>query len=324
MNQQINLQYTTIQQPVPGFIYENLLPFIRKSNAYHPQPKELIVKLSQKHQLPENYFFLTAGIDEAIQMIIRKFGDETHIFTPTYGVYNDAKIFGKKVIAHNSLGDHHYEIIPKQYRSASLIFIANPNNPCGETDQEVIREIITKNPQAITVVDEAYADFVNYSMIADVDKYINLAVMRSFSKSYGLAGFRLGFIATQPQIIEKIAPMTQWANVAYVSVGASLTALDYESYFSKMRQELMKLKHDFVTFLTDQKFPVIPTKTNAVLLHFTSENKAREFVDHLHNHEIIVNHGDGNSTIGLDKRFVRITIGTHDQMNYVKKIISTF
>src|SRR3989344_7453532 len=93
----INLQYTTIKDPLPDFIYENLTSYSKGANLYRPQPQELVEKLAAKHNLPKEMIYLTAGIDEAIQMFAHAYGQNAYVFTPTYVVYSDVEEFGGKL-----------------------------------------------------------------------------------------------------------------------------------------------------------------------------------------------------------------------------------
>ena len=74
----INLQYTTIKDPVPDFIYNGIKAFSSGANTYHPQPVELVEKLAKKHGVPKEMIYLTAGCDEAIQMFILTYGGKTY------------------------------------------------------------------------------------------------------------------------------------------------------------------------------------------------------------------------------------------------------
>ena len=89
----INLQYTTIKDPLPDFIYRGLAEYSKGANLYRPQPEILIEKLSKKLNVPKEMLYLTAGIDEAIQMFAKAYGKNAFVFTPTYTVYADVEEF---------------------------------------------------------------------------------------------------------------------------------------------------------------------------------------------------------------------------------------
>lgn len=317
----INLQYTTIKDQLPDFIYEGLKEFSRNANVYHPQPPELIDKISKKLLLDKDNILLTAGADEAIQLFIKAYGQSTFVFTPTYIVYKDAKVFGCKFTEIYSIKDNEYRIKSEKIVGATLIFLANPNNPAGFTSKEEVISLVKNNPQAIVVIDEAYGDFAKLSIINEVSNYSNLAVLRTFSKSYGMAGNRIAFVYASKDLLNKIAIFSTWANVSYLSVGAAYTALSHQDYFYKVIQEINTRREEFVIFLKKNNFVIVPSLINATLIKFKTEREANRFVSYLKDNDIIVSHGNGSSNIGLDKSFVRIAIGNNEQMLEVEKII---
>jgi histidinol-phosphate aminotransferase len=322
--QQINLQYTTIKTPLPDFIYDGLRDYSAGANLYRPQPEVLIEKLATKHHLPKEMIFLTAGIDEAIQMFAESYGSHAYTFTPTYIVYGDVEEFGGKLTRIPSVHNGHFAIQTDTIPDATLIYAANPNNPAGYTTKEAIMPLVKNNPQAKVVIDEAYAEFADVSVIDEVINHPNTAVFRSFSKGYGMAGNRLGFIVASPEIIAIVKNKTQWANVSYLSVGAAIIALDHEDHFHTIREDIIKRRSTFERFLIQKSFTVIPSKINAVLLQFSDESSATHFVQYLASHNIIVSHGNGTSNMGLDKSFVRLSIGTHEQMSAVQEVIDHY
>lgn len=322
---EINLQYTTIKTPLPDFIYKEIKFYSTGANLYRPQPVDLIEKIATKYNLLKEMVFLTAGIDEALQMFQHAYGTTTLIFTPTYIVHADAELFGKKIIKVNCINEKNEYVVPiKTYEDATLLFLANPNNPSGFTAKEKVMELVKLNPHAIVVIDEAYGAFGNLLVENQVIKNKNMAVLRSFSKDYGMAGNRIGYIVANPEVLKKLSVFTTWANVSYLSVGAAISALNHEEYFAKIRRDINNRRDDFLRFLSSQHFTILPSQINAVVIKFDSEEKANKFVEYLKRHNIVVSHGNGNSNIGLDKTFVRLSIGTQEQMQEVKKVLSSF
>jgi histidinol-phosphate aminotransferase len=323
--EEINLKLTTIKEPLPDFIYESLKDYAKNANAYRPQPKVLIEKIAAKYHLSEEMIFLTAGIDEAIQMFAKAYGKNAYIFTPTYFVYTDVEVFGGKLNQIYSMTPSGYEVPIKDYPGATLIFLANPNNPSGFTIKEKVAELVRKNPGAIVVIDEAYGEFAeDLSLIGKVQDFPNLAVLRSFSKAYGMAGNRIGYIVTNLGIISVVKNMTQWANVSYLSVGAAVCAMEHEDYFKKSRNDLIVRRDSFFGFLQEQGFTLLPSRFNCVLIKFGKFSTAEDFVSYLNSKGVSVNYGNGISTVGLDKSFVRMAIGNTDQMEKVKIIIQNY
>ncbi len=320
----INLQYTTIKDPLPDFIYEALSPYSKGANVYKPQPPELIEKLAKKHNLPKDMIFLTAGIDEAIQMFAKAYGQNAYSFIPTYVVISDVEEFGGKLTRLFSIENSEYKIKSDTIPNASLIYLANPNNPSGITSKEKVIELVKNNPKSIVVIDEAYGEFADLSVIDQVSKYPHMAVLRSFSKAYGMAGNRIGYIIAHPEIINVVKNKTQWSNVSYLSVGAAMTAIDHEDYFANIRQDINVRRDEFIEFLSKSGFVVLPSNINAVVIKFVSEEKGTNFANYLTTNNFIISHGNGNSNIGLDKSFVRIAVGNKEQMQSLREIVEKY
>jgi histidinol-phosphate aminotransferase len=323
-NNPINLQYTTINNPLPDFIYKGLSSYSKKANAYQPQPAELIEKLATKHNVSKDMIYLTAGIDEAIQMFSQTYGQNAYVFTPTYVVYSDVEEFGGKLTHLYSIKNNEFKIKSDTIPDASLIFLANPNNPSGITSKETVIKLVENNPEAKVVIDEAYGEFADLSVIDQVTKYPQLIVFRSFSKAYGMAGNRVGYIIAHPEVINVVKNKSQWSNVSYLSIGAAITALDNEEYFEKMRNDISKRRDEFIIFLKGLEYTILPSKINAILFKFSTENEGISFAKYLTDNNFIISHGNGNSNIGLNKSFLRIAVGNKEQMQTLKNLIQKY
>jgi histidinol-phosphate aminotransferase len=318
----IDLSFTTVKQELPDFIYQQLGPYAGRSNSYHHQPDELRSLIAKKHDVALDSVALTAGSDQAIMLLSSLHGRRGHIFTPTYIAYSDIKRFGG-LTEHQALQGDDYAISTDTIPDATLIFLANPNNPAGITERQTILELVRNNPDALVVVDEAYGDFAGESVVSDVADYANLVVLRSFSKGYSLAGFRIGYMVAQPSVLENLVLESTWFNVAYTSVGAAISALQHEGYFAEIRNGIIADKAKLEAVLQEASYTVIPGHINAVLVRFDDRPAAQRFVDMLAGKDIIVSHGNGGSNVGLDMTFVRISIGTPEQMTLVREVIKS-
>lgn len=323
-NLPINLQYTTINDPLPDFIYEGLKPYVQQANSYHPQPLELIEKLAQKHQVPVEMIFLTAGIDEAIQIFAKTFGEHTYTFSPTYIEYKNVHDLGGSLTELPSLIEGEYQISTDLLPNASLIFLANPNNPVGISSKEKVMELVQNNRNAHVVIDEAYGEFAEVSVIDEVANHPNLTVFRSFSKAYAMAGCRVSYFISHPQTIEQVRNKTQWANVSYLSIGAALIAMDHEEYYVTMRKAICERRDEYTKRIADLGFNVLPSHINAILLRFSTIEDGTRFVQYLGERQIVVSHGNGGSNIGLDHSFVRIAIGSEEEMEILYDVMKKY
>lgn len=320
----IDLRYLTIQIKLPKFIRKDLEKYVQESNIYHPQPESLINTISKKYSLSKKRIFLTAGSDEAIMAIKNTYCRLVVYFTPTYSEYDRKLSRLDRTLEVNSLSGNKYEIIPKKFPRRSLIFIANPNNPFGITPRERIITLINLNPKSIIVVDEAYSAFNNVSVIRDADKFNNLIILRSFSKDYALAGIRIGFMTAPQMIINEVKEKIQTANTSYLSIGAAISAMNHEYFFKKQVNRIIKTKQRFCKFLDRLGYEYINSSINAVTIKFISEEKANKFQRYLQKNEVFVYLGNGSSNLGLDNRYIRITISNYKVMSNIMNLIQKY
>lgn len=319
----IDLRFTTIKQELPDFIFQGIGEFVRTSNEYHHQPDVLRQKIADLNNVDLENIYLTAGADQAISLLGYRYGQNTHVFTPTYVGYGDVRLFGHSLFEHLSLEDGNYRINTDNYNDATLFFVANPNNPVGVTSRQTIIELAKNNPQAKIVVDEAYADFASESVIDSVKDYPNLIVVRSFSKGYALAGIRIGYIIAHPRVFEDIASETTWFNVSHPAVGAAVVALDNEAYFVKLREEIVRERLESEDLLRQKGYKVIPSTINSLLIDMGSAEVAKHWNESLKNAGFLVNQGNGGSNIGLDDNFIRIGVGTKSQMTQLRNYLQS-
>lgn len=319
----IDLSFSTVQQELPDFIYEGLIDFSTRSNSYHHQPDELRSLIACKYDIDLDSVSLTAGSLQAIGLLSSLHGRQGHIFTPTFTAYKDIRRFGT-LTEHASLDQGEYQIATSEIEGASIIFVANPNNPTGITSKARILELAVNNPHSLVVIDEAYGDFAGESVVGEAASSSNLVVLRSFSKGYALAGFRIGYMVARPAVLDDLAIDSAWFNVAYTSVGAAIAALENETYFTELRRGIIERRKQLEDRLLKIGCAVLPSYINSSLIKFSDENAAKGFVDFLMKREIKVNHGNASSNIGLDKSFVRISIGTSQQMEILYKAIDEF
>lgn len=321
---QIDLRFTTIMQPVPEFVYAGLQPYVSSSNVYHCQPDELRQKIADTHNVDTGSVFLVAGADQAIQLFCMMYGRRTHIFTPTYITYTDAGKMGGELHEHYSLKDGEYAVSTDHIPGASLVFVANPNNPFGITTREKILELVANNPQALIVVDEVYAEFADQSVLKDVQNCPNLAVIRSFSKSYALAGFRIGYVVAQQAVLKRFDLEALWCNVSYAAVGAASICMDHDDHFAAIRQQIIRERDTTVQWLQQNQYKVVPGMINAVTIQLASTEAASRFKDYMAQNDVLVGQGNGASNCGLDDTFVRASIGAEEQMERFRMLAKSF
>ena len=181
-------------------------------NTY-PIQESLLQELIKQHTLASDQILLTPGIDGAIRSLFHAYikpGDKVACLRPSYMMYElYAKMFGAEVMAvdFNEKMEVDMNALTRAASESKYFFIANPNQPTGTYfGKEIINkliEIITNN-DGVLILDEAYVQFVGNSWVEDISNQTNVLVLQTFSKAYGLAGFRVGWAAGPAEIIENM------------------------------------------------------------------------------------------------------------------------
>lgn len=242
------------------------------------------------------------------------FADITYGF---YSVYADLCGIEKEIIP---LADD-FRIIPEDYYNLNkTIFIANPNAPTGlKLTHDQLDEILSKN-ESIVVVDEAYVDFsADGSCAKLLKKHKNLVVIGTFSKSRGMAGARLGYVISNEEIIEdleKVKYSINPYNVNSLTQAVGTAVLKNNDYYLECISKICKTRVDFSNQLVDLGFSVIPSETNFVFAKHP-DYSGELISEELRKNGVLIRHF-GNERI---KDYVRITIGTEEQMNTVIEIL---
>ncbi len=205
------------------------------------------------------------------------------------------------------------------------IVIANPNAPTGlALPLDVIEKIVATNPDNVVVVDEAYVDFGAQSAVGLVGKYDNLLVVRTFSKSYSLAGARLGFaIASEALIsdLNKIKYSTNPYNINRLSMIAGIRAIADNGYYMDNCKRIAKTRERVTAELRAMGFEVLDSLANFIFAKSADIDGETLYLE-LKHRGVLIRH----FTADRIKDFNRITIGTDGEMDIflskVREILS--
>ena len=202
------------------------------------------------------------------------------------------------------------------------VVIANPNAPTGiALPKSKIEEILSTNPDNLVVIDEAYVDFGAESCVELVQKYDNLLVVRTFSKSYSLAGGRLGFAIGSKAIIEdlnKIKYSTNPYNINRLSLLAGTAAIAENDYYMANCRKIMENRAYTTDALRALGFAVLPSSANFIFAE-SPEIDGGELYLELKRRGILIRHFTTESI----KNFNRITIGTREEMETLVATVET-
>ena len=287
----------------------------------HPYGEPLRSRIAQiNHLKPENVL-VTNGSDEALILICRTFLElEEKVATSevSYSLYDTlVQSVGAKMVhvacleTTNSPFDVNLNALTKV--KAKIIFLPNPNAQTGELfSQEDLKSLIKANPHKLWVIDEAYIDFCDdnqtTSMIEKVNELANIIVTRTFSKSYSLAGLRLGYAVANETLILAMSGLKDSYNIDYLATQLGYRALAAQDYYDECLMKIRSERKILARYLKDKNFFVIDSQANFILAK-PKAGSAKSLYEFLKQHKILIRHFS-NSKIS---DYVRITIGTNRQ-----------
>lgn len=321
------IKLNTNESPFPPSetAIKNMAECASKLNLYSdPTCKALTEAVASLYNVKPSNVIMTNGSDEILNFAFMAFCDTAHgaaFADITYGFY---PVFA-------ALYNIPAEIIPlredfsldvdKFKGIGKTIFIANPNAPTGlYLDNNVIEDILKANPDNIVVIDEAYIDFGGETCIPLIDKYDNLLVTQTFSKSRSLAGGRLGFGIASEAVIRDLNTMrnsTNPYNVNSMTIAAGLGALADDAYTRRNCKTIIENREYLTEKLKMLGFTVIDSKTNFV---FAKSDKidGESLYLKLKEKGVLVRHFSKQRI----KDYNRITIGTREQCDILLAKIS--
>lgn len=290
---------------------------ISKLNLYSdPDTKEVIDAIAKTFGVNPDQILMGNGSDEILAFAFQAFCDKNNepcFADITYGFYPVfCELYGLNpeiIPLREDLSIRAEDYIGKN----KPIFIANPNAPTGlALSLCEIEKILDSNKDSIVLIDEAYVDFGAESAVSLIGKYDNLIVSRTFSKSRNLAGARIGFAISNPELIADICKMKfsfNPYNLNRLSIIAGKEAVLDTEYFDRCIAEIITNRKYTVNELEKRDFTILDSKANFIFAKHNTLSGA-DFFNELRKRNIIVRYFSKERI----KDYVRITIGSKEQM----------
>jgi histidinol-phosphate aminotransferase len=283
--------------------------------ARYPEREPAEKQVAERFGVGAHQLLLTNGVDEAIHLICETYlepEDEVVIPVPTFGMYEVyASQTGARVVtvqSDESLAIPVDNILRVITANTKLICIASPNNPTGAVlKQSDLVEMLNKVPHAALLLDEAYYDFYGETQLALLAQFPNLFIARTFSKAYGLAGFRVGVLIGSYEPMQHIRRVSSPYNVNGVALACLETAIKDETYIREYVAQVLAGRELLEQTLTDCGLRWWPSQANFIL--FYVGDKHTEFVHAMRQRGILVR--DRHNDPGC-AGCVRITLGTRE------------
>lgn len=299
------------------------------SNIYNQTTKTLIDKLCQYNNINNSQILLSAGSDDSLEYLINRYiNTDTHVLVlaPSYS-YFEYVIKRKTSRIHYITLDFNntepldiqdclefYEdIIPN-----SVIYIVNPNNPLGTLiSKDSIESCIKQYSDTLFIIDEAYIEFTFTNTCVNlIHEYKNIVITRTFSKAYGLAGIRLGYMMANEETIKYVKILYNEKNTTNLAKAAGTAIFNNIEYYEEIIMQVNEIRDDFQEFLGSLNIFYVPSKSN--FISFYIGKNVEYFLNSLENENIYIR----NRTTQIDMYgFSRVTIGKREHMDVLKKFI---
>ncbi len=283
----------------------------------NPTGDKLRAEIANVLNVNSNNVILGNGSDDILTIALRSFVDKNRKVAsvyPTYSLYSVlANIQGAECSEVNLNEDFSLPAeIANDISEANLFLLPRPNAPTGTTfPKEKIIELC-ENFNGIVLIDEAYADFAEDNCIDLINRFDNLIVSRTFSKSYSLAGARIGFAIANENLINGMMKVKDSYNVNVITQEIATAAMNDQEYLNKTVTKICETRNWLVAQLKELNFTVLESHTNFLFVIPPNSN-GEEYFNYLFENNILTRHFKG----GVTDKFVRISVGTDKEMQTV-------
>ena len=285
----------------------------------YPDPEclELRRAIARREGLSPNQVFCSNGSDEALAFAFQAFFDPdkeivfpqiTYSFYPVYTNY-----FGltcRRVLMNPDFSAPVEELIGKN----GGVVLCNPNAPTGlAVSRDVVEKLLKANPNVVVIVDEAYVDFGGESSVGLIDRYPNLLVIQTASKSRALAGLRVGWAMGNENLIQGLCCVRDSINsytVDRLAQAGAAAAVEDEDYFAQTCQKVMATRERAAQRLREMGYTVLPSKANFLFVSHP-DKPGKALLDGLRARGVLVRWWSDPAI----EQWLRISVGTEEEMD---------
>jgi histidinol-phosphate aminotransferase len=301
-------------------VLEAIVEAAKLGNLYPGSGPDLRQKLGEAAGLTADHVLLGTGSTDVINTVVHTFvspGDEVVIPVPTFPMYEArVKVAGGTVVQVPMTSDFYWNmpaILKAVTPKTKLIFICSPNNPTGnQIKEEDLLQILDLGIP--TFFDEAYYELENTVATRAylMKKYPHMMVNRTFSKAFGLAGFRVGYLLCDPKLASYFNRVRIPWNVSLIAIAAALAGLEDTADQERKRKNVIEGREyifDEINKISGMR--AFPSEGNFVLIDASVLNKdSLEIRDYMSSKGIYIRPMSGHN---MARGFIRITIGTPEQ-----------
>lgn len=280
INEGIRLHLNESPYPPPDFIIEAVKKYLHLGNRYqHPSLTERLRELAAEYNKvePKN-IFPTPGGDGAIRSVFYNLiqpGDKVVINLPSYSMYKvyssvrGLKVSWIRLKEKEKWWEMDFEKFLDESKNARLVVIDDPNNPTGspmlKADEEKVKAL-AESVKGFVLIDEAYYEFAGYTVAKLVDKYPNIMIVRTLSKAFSLASYRVGYLIANEEIVKNLMKSSTPFDISLPGLIAGITALEHPCYVKERVAEIVKNREYLIQKLSQLGLKVYNSLTNFVFV----------------------------------------------------------
>lgn len=314
--------------PAPG-VRKVLEDFNTERLRLYPDPQvgKLVEAIADYYNVEKEQVFVGVGSDDVLAMIFMTFfNSKKPILFPdiTYSFYDVWADMLRIPYEQIPLDDRLCICADDYHRENGGIIFPNPNAPTGELlPLAQVEDIIRSNPDVMIVVDEAYIDFGGESALPLVEKYENVIVVQTFSKSRSMAGSRIGFAISNAKVIKYLNDVKYSFNsytMDALTIELGVAAIADREYFEKTRNQIIATREWTKEELRKIGFVVGDSKSNFLFVTHPVVT-APELFTVLRGHDIYVRYFSKPKRI---QNYLRISIGTDEEMRRLVEFLSDY
>ena len=300
----------------------------------YPDQSPLYKKLSSFLGIPPEQILLSNGADSGLKIFFETFvseGDEVLFLDPTYAMVNVySEMYGctdRSVAFGDTLELDPSELISAISNTTKAVIVANPNQPTGTLfTHDSIKALLKKTAEcnALLIVDEAYIEFSGQrSALEEIKQHSNLCVLRTFSKAWGLAGVRLGFVAAPEQLIRQMKKVKPLLDINIIAIRAATYLIDHHHLIDSYVNDVKEARDYLIRELQRNEVDVFPSNTNFLHVRPPVGTALADIETTLTRKGYRFRFSGGSATI-LDG-CLRLTIGPKEQMRPVlRELLNVF
>ena len=320
------VKLNTNENPYPPSprVKEAVLGELESLRLYpNPPSGQLRKALSDLHGLNHDQVIIGNGSDDVLNLCARCFADEklaVGMLEPSYSLYEVIASLQGAALRRIPFSDDAFSIDSDSVAAsgANLFFITSPHAPSGrEYDEDSLRRVVEAF-DGIVVIDEAYADFASQNAIGLLREFQNLIITRTLSKSYSLAGMRVGYGLGSPELVSVLDQAREVYNVDRLAQVAALAALNDRDYFERTCAKIIARRERIHALLSEWGWKTFPSGANFLFAKptdaqgRTGQKVARNLYEYLAARKILTRYFPRHAQTSS---FLRISVGNSRDMD---------